>query len=341
MDGKPTALIVGQDISNLKHTEEALQRSEERFRTLFESLAAGSCIDELIYDSGKAVDYRILDVNPAYERIMGISREKARNALGSEIYGIDEAPFLDILARVAETGEPERFEAFFEPIRRHLEFTVSRPALGKFSTVFTDITDRKEAEDALMAERNNLQAAFASSPIGMLVFDENEQVIFANPAASRMFHSELLENSKYRCGDFILCVNRENDSRGCGFSEACAQCSLLASLRTVLKKETAVDHVDGEKLIITSNVNFKKIWVRFKCSPMTLNGHPCAIISLDDISERKQVEEEKEKLQNQLVQAQKMEAIGTLTGGISHDFNNLLQAINGYTQLLLMEKSSD
>lgn len=60
-----------------------------------------------------------------------------------------------------------------------------------------------------------------------------------------------------------------------------------------------------------------------------------------DITERKQAEEHKEKLEAQLQQAQKMEAIGTLAGGVAHDFNNILQAINGYTQLLLMKKTPD
>ena len=60
-----------------------------------------------------------------------------------------------------------------------------------------------------------------------------------------------------------------------------------------------------------------------------------------DVTERKQAEEEKEKLQAQLLQAQKMEAIGTLTGGIAHDFNNLLTAIQGYTEISMLKLNED
>jgi len=60
-----------------------------------------------------------------------------------------------------------------------------------------------------------------------------------------------------------------------------------------------------------------------------------------DITDRKKAEEERTRLEAQLMHAHKMEAVGTLAGGIAHDFNNILQAINGYTQLLLMSKNSD
>lgn len=148
------------DITERKRVEEALRTSEDKFRSLFESMAAGCCIDEVVYENGRAVDYRIIDVNPSYEKIMGVPREAAVGALGSQVYGTGEAPFLDILAKVAETGEPAVFESYFEPIGKHLKFTVSRPHQGRFSTVFHDITPQKEFEKELLRKQEELEANF-------------------------------------------------------------------------------------------------------------------------------------------------------------------------------------
>ncbi len=181
-----------QDITAQRQTEEELRQSEEKFRSLFQSMGSGCCIDEIIYENGKAIDYRILDVNPAYERIIGLPRSQAVGRLGSEVYGTGEPPLFDILTNVVETGESVSFETYFAPAGRHLQFCVSRPAEGKFSTVFADVTDRKQAEEALRNRESTLQKIFDVLPIGLWFADKEGQLLRGNPAGVAIWGAEPL-----------------------------------------------------------------------------------------------------------------------------------------------------
>ena len=151
-------LSSGEDITERKRAEEELRESEERFRSLYSAMTEGVCLHEVIFDeSVKAVDYRILDVNPSYEAITGIKRADAVGNKASQVYGSGEPPCIDIYAKVAASGEPTFFETYFPPMDKYFSISVFSPGKGKFATVFLDITERKQIELELERHRQHLE----------------------------------------------------------------------------------------------------------------------------------------------------------------------------------------
>ncbi len=126
--------------------QKRLVASEQKFRSMFENMAAASCLDRIIYENGQAVDYEIIDINPSFSKMLKLPYDQVVGRRATEVYRQEKAPFLDIYTRVAETGEPASFESFFEPNNIFLHITVSCPAKGYFSTVFTDVSDRVASE---------------------------------------------------------------------------------------------------------------------------------------------------------------------------------------------------
>jgi signal transduction histidine kinase/CheY-like chemotaxis protein len=145
------------DIDNRKHIEEAtvslnqaLRDSEERYRMLFESIDQGFCVIQVLFDGDRAVDYRYLVANPAFERQTGI-----RNAVGRCMRELDprhEDHWFDTYGRVALTGEPVRFENAAVQQGREYDgyaWRVGDPAERRVAVLFNDITQRKLSEEAL------------------------------------------------------------------------------------------------------------------------------------------------------------------------------------------------
>jgi len=151
------------DISERRQAQAAQREGEERFRALFESTTEGIALHEVVYDDGQAVDYRIIDVNPSFESQTGLPAHEARGRLASELYGTGEAPYLAEYARVAASGEPYAFEAYFPPMRRHFRITATSPGRGRFATVFEDITEGKRIEETLRASEEAAHAAEAET----------------------------------------------------------------------------------------------------------------------------------------------------------------------------------
>jgi PAS domain S-box-containing protein len=125
-----------------------LLESEERYRSLFNSIDEGFCIVEVVFDDGgKATDYRFIEVNPSFEKQTGLSGAQGKwmRALAPE----HEEHWFEVYGKVARTGEPIRFVNRAEQLQRWYDvyaFRYGRPELHHVAILFNDVTDRVQAE---------------------------------------------------------------------------------------------------------------------------------------------------------------------------------------------------
>jgi PAS domain S-box-containing protein len=132
-------------------------------------MTEGVALNELVVDAqGAPLDYRILDLNPAYEAQSGVSGAQARGKLSGDAYGTAEPPFLAEYAHVAQSGEPLRFQVYFEPLAKHFDITAVAQGEGRFATVYEDITERKRMHEALLVKNSAFDESIAASSIADL-----------------------------------------------------------------------------------------------------------------------------------------------------------------------------
>lgn len=134
------------------------QTLEQNYKQLFRQMLSAFASHEIIRDAaGKPVNYRFLDVNPAFERMTGL---KARDVVGHTVLEVLPDTEPDWIARyghVAETGEPVRFESFSRGLGRTFTVTAYRIKPGQFATIFADITAIKEAEERQRVQNEELR----------------------------------------------------------------------------------------------------------------------------------------------------------------------------------------
>ncbi len=175
----------------------------------------------------------------------------------------------------------------------------------------TDITDRKTAEQALAASEQQMRGMLDAMSAGVLAVEpESLTVTYANPAAATLIGRGTDDITGRPWAQFARFAEDWSSQAGAE--------PRVDSVRDTLRT------ADGRDVPVLMSVSFAH-----------LGGRQYILQSMIDLSSLQAAEEEKARLEERLLQAQKMEAVGQLAGGVAHDFNNLLQVMNGYTELAL------
>lgn len=140
------------------YAERESKASLFKYYSLFSSMQEGVYLHEMVYDElGEAMNYRILEANPASEKHLNIKPENAIGKCATKLFGTDEAPFLELYAKVTQTGQSISFEQYFPPLEKYLQISAFSQGASKFVTVFSDITEQKRVEEEIRLKNVALQ----------------------------------------------------------------------------------------------------------------------------------------------------------------------------------------
>ena len=315
--GEDLYLAVIEDVTERRKTQGAVLKSLEMFRAVFETAR------DSIFIKDRSRKYLL--VNRALCRLMGLSREELLGKTDEELF---EAP----MARIIRESDAKVLDGEVlvnEPTltiqgEAHTFHSIKVPLLDPKGHVFglcgivRDITQRNRDERALAESEATLRGVFRAAPLG-IGMAKNRIITWCNDEMGHMLG--------YAPGELEGRHTRELFFSVAEYERVCRHC--FGSLR-----DREIGRLDTE----WRRKNGRYMDVRISCAALH-PGNPAkgVVFTVLDVTDEKRSEAERHHLESQLLQAQKMEAVGRLAGGIAHDFNNLLTGITGNVSLALLD----
>jgi PAS domain S-box-containing protein len=284
------------------------RENEERYRLIIESSPMAMCFYRLEQD-GRLV---LTGANPSADRITGM---KHQTLLGKTV--------VEIVPHLAETGIPDMHlqvargdvgpQSYAIPSGEGFsgcfEVNVFRTGLNSIAVNFIDITERRQSEEEARKIGLHYQALIEKAPDGIVLLNGQGNFKFVSPAARKMFGYSATEEITAHPDEL---THPDDLPR------------VLTTLGGIFEDPSYVPTLQYR--FADKQENW--IWVESTFSNLLADPNvESIVINFHEITERK-------RLEQQLLQAQKLEGVGTLAGGIAHDFNNLLAMILGSAELL-------
>jgi two-component system cell cycle sensor histidine kinase/response regulator CckA len=309
------------DITSLKVTEHELQMAKERYEDIFKNAREG------IFQT--SADGTYLNVNPSLARTYGYNSPEEMMTRLTDIEGqlyVDPHRREEFIRLLEQRDAVVNFES---EVRRHdgSVIWISENAravrdregvLAYYEGSVVDISSRKRAEEALEKERNMLRTLIDHWPDVIYVRSRDGNYLLSNEAHTRSLEmNDPAEVEGRKASDFFVPTRAELFSA--------EDMELMARGESILNREELRNAgTQNEAWVLTSKLLLRNS-----------EGEIMGLVGITrDITEHK-------RLEHQLRHSQKMEAVGTLAGGVAHDFNNILTAILGYSEMIVAKSGHD